>query len=312
MNICSIGSHVLRSSFQRTLRRNCSSSASARVASGKSIKSFSKENDFDQEKEVPKIDSWSNIGSVKYEQFDPAGSKIIYDINEEDLGLVEPEAPIQKQDIKDFFTDERGKEGVYDIDELVKVLKMENAKDVQVIKVPPEYQFVNEMVVATADTQKHIDAIAMSVRRVYLKKRNKTDRALILEGRDTPWLACDLGNIALHIMSPAERKRVDLESLWINGPENDPQMQEITVEKSEDLFTLVETEEDGFQEEAPYDITKEYIHPFVIVSKNAELPDYSEVNDQNRNTYTATSLIEMQLRKHNGDLAPKYRGRFWK
>ena len=32
------------------------------------------------------------------------------------------------------------------------------------------------------------------------------------------------GNIALHIMSPSERQRVDMESLWLNGPENDPKV----------------------------------------------------------------------------------------
>ena len=53
---------------------------------------------------------------------------------------------------------------------------------------------MDHMVIASANSQRHLNAVASMVRIVYNKKMNrKTDRALILEGRDSPWVAMDMG-----------------------------------------------------------------------------------------------------------------------
>ncbi|KAA0203597.1 hypothetical protein HAZT_HAZT002655 [Hyalella azteca] len=167
-----------------------------------------------------------------YEEFDASGSRIIYDVTEEMLGISDGKplqsAPLEApspspEDLKlSKINLKRGKKGVFDLQDLVEVLNLENAKDLVAIKIPAEMHFVDHMVIVTAKSQRHLSAIANVVRKVYnLKKHQKKDPALILEGRDTPWVAMDLGNIALHVMSPSERKRMDMEMLWLCGPEHD-------------------------------------------------------------------------------------------
>lgn len=86
------------------------------------------------------------------------------------------------------------------------------------------------------------------------------------------------------------------------------------MEEEDDLFFLANTElsESSFLDSEAYDITKEYIHPFIPVYEHDVLPDYSEINDENRNTFAATSVMEMALAKHNKGYARKFRGRFRK
>ena len=88
-------------------------------------------------------------------------------------------------------------------------------------------------------------------------------------------------------------------------------LEDAAVEVDED-FTLADAAETEYVDEKPYDITKEYIHPFHPVSEDEVLLDFDEINDDNRQSFTATSILEMALRKHNGPLAKKFRGRFKK
>ena len=91
-------------------------------------------------------------------------------------------------------------------------------------------------------------------------------------------------------------------------------MIEILQQQEQDIYATYEDENEEDLEAAPYDITKEYIHPFIPIDNDAVLPDFSEINDENRNSkkWSATSILEMALRKHNGEHARKFRGRFKK
>lgn len=82
--------------------------------------------------------------------------------------------------------------------------------------------------------------------------------------------------------------------------------------KEDDLFSLVDDVEEKTLEAAPFDITKLYDHPYKPVWEDEVLPQPDEITDDNRNTYTATSLMEIALTKHNKEHARKYRGRFRK
>ena len=90
------------------------------------------------------------------------------------------------------------------------------------------------------------------------------------------------------------------------------QLLEDAAQNIDDIFSLVDSVEEEYVFEKPYDITKEYDHPYHPVSENEVLPDIDEINDKNRQQYAATSIMEMALRKHNGHLARKFRGRFRK
>lgn len=114
-----------------------------------------------------------------------------------------------------------GKTGVYDIEDLVELLKKENAIDLCVIKVPKEYSYVDYLCIVTGSSFRHMGGMADFVRKVYKLKRNPEDLIPAIEGRklSKDWMAMDLGNIALHIFSKEARETYSLETLWTLGVE---------------------------------------------------------------------------------------------
>lgn len=105
-----------------------------------------------------------------------------------------------------------------DVEELVDILRKENALDVFVVKVPPEYRYVEHMVIVSGKSGKHMLGMAEFVRKVFKYKKKGKDIIPMLEGKGSrDWIALDLGNIALHIFSKTKREYYDLESLWSIG-----------------------------------------------------------------------------------------------
>lgn len=128
-----------------------------------------------------------------------------------------------------------GKTGVFDIEDLVAVLKRENAKDIFVCRVPKELKYVDYMVVITARSHRHMKAMAEFVRKMYKIKRNGDEQIPKIEGKNSDeWMAIDLGNIALHIFSAPIRKIYDLEMLWSVGSKYDCE----TNKPSDPIFEL--------------------------------------------------------------------------
>lgn len=129
-----------------------------------------------------------------------------------------------------------GKTGVFDIEDLVEVLKVENAENIFVAHVPNEINYVDYMCIVTGKSQRHMKAIAQFVRRVYKKKRQTNDIIPKLEGAESKdWMAIDLGNIALHIFSKKAREVYDLDMLWAVGPKYDDESN-----RKDELFELLE------------------------------------------------------------------------
>lgn len=116
---------------------------------------------------------------------------------------------------------QRGATGVFDVEELVELLRDENARDICVMSVPQEYSYVDYMVIVSGKSKRHLLAMAEFVKWVYKRKRGAKDPASVrVEGKDnTDWLAIDMGNIALHLMEPGVREKYDLETLWTVGAE---------------------------------------------------------------------------------------------
>ncbi|XP_068621466.1 uncharacterized protein [Battus philenor] len=120
---------------------------------------------------------------------------------------------------------ERGKNGVFEIKDLVDLLHRENSKNIFVASVPKEINYVEYICVVSGRSKRHIKALAEFVRKVYKKKCYKSDKIPRIEGKDSDeWMALDLGNIALHIFSDKVRGVYDLETLWSVGPEYDETM----------------------------------------------------------------------------------------
>lgn len=116
-----------------------------------------------------------------------------------------------------------GKTGVFDIEDLMAVLKRDNAENIFVCTVPKELKYVDYLVVITARSQRHMRALAEFVRKMYKVKSNgKVKNVPKIEGKNSDeWMAIDLGNIALHIFASEVRKHYDIEMLWSVGAEYD-------------------------------------------------------------------------------------------
>ncbi|KOB68044.1 Uncharacterized protein OBRU01_15943 [Operophtera brumata] len=158
----------------------------------------------------------------KYQVITDTNSPIIENTAEEIHS--EEKYPILSDEF-DGINLERGKTGVFEIEDLVELLQRENSKDIFVASVPENIRYVDYICIVSARSKRHIHALAEFVRKVYKKKCNESDPIPRIEGKDSDeWMALDLGNIALHVFSEKVRVVYDLETLWSVGPEFDDQI----------------------------------------------------------------------------------------
>lgn len=127
--------------------------------------------------------------------------------------------------------------GVFDIEDLVETLQHQQAEDIFVASVPKEIKYVDHMVIVSGRSQRHMQAIAQFVKRVFKHKRYSNEIVPKLEGENSSdWMALDMGNIALHIFSRKARLIYDLDSLWALGPKYDEEYN-----KKEPISSLLES-----------------------------------------------------------------------
>lgn len=88
-----------------------------------------------------------------------------------------------------------GVNGVFEIEDLVEVLRRENADDIFVCTVPKELKYVDYMCVVTGRSQRHRAALAQFVRKLFKIKRQRGDILPKIEGeKSKTWMALDLGD----------------------------------------------------------------------------------------------------------------------
>ncbi|KAK3596982.1 hypothetical protein CHS0354_009118 [Potamilus streckersoni] len=141
----------------------------------------------------------------------------------------------------------RGTSGVFELDELMVVLRESNAIDICALRLPPEARLAEYMVIVSGTSLRHILAIALEIRKIHKKKKGPRDHHLVIEGMNSnDWLAMNLGNIILHIFLPETRAVYDLELLWTVGEKYDDlcqkQQQESYTMSIDDLPWLKELE----------------------------------------------------------------------
>ena len=86
------------------------------------------------------------------------------------------------------------------------------ARDIAVFDVRPQTSLYDTLVIASADSNRQVKALANHVR-----DRLKEAGATILgtEGEDAgEWVLVDAGDIVVHVMQPAVRAYYNLEELW--------------------------------------------------------------------------------------------------
>lgn len=93
-----------------------------------------------------------------------------------------------------WFTFVGGVAGVFDIEQLVELLRREKAEDIFIAELPPEARYVDHIAIVSARSRRHMTAIAQIVRRMFKKKRNESDIIPRIEGEgSSTWIALDLG-----------------------------------------------------------------------------------------------------------------------
>jgi ribosome-associated protein len=86
------------------------------------------------------------------------------------------------------------------------------ARDIVVIDVRKITSFYDSMVIATAESNRQVKALAHHVRDK-LKESGATIHGV--EGEETgEWVLVDCGDIVVHVMQPAIRAYYNLEELW--------------------------------------------------------------------------------------------------
>ncbi|CAH0556553.1 unnamed protein product [Brassicogethes aeneus] len=134
--------------------------------------------------------------NTKYQVFKDNDSEIILDVYEERLkysNLLDEHIE-ENVNLFEGLNLKRGKTGVFEIEDLVEVLKRENSKDIFVAKVSLDIKYVDYMCVVSGKSQRHMRAIAQFVKRVYKQKKQKSDIVPKLEGENSKdWIALDLG-----------------------------------------------------------------------------------------------------------------------
>lgn len=161
----------------------------------------------------------------KYKIFQNSESPVILDVDEErQLRLENPELFIEIQPktdpfegmnlesklcvslLKNYFISLLlmfthilgGKSGVFEVEELVEVLRNENMKDIITIAVPLEFQYVDYIIIITGRSQKHNYSIAEFIKKLFKRKMHNGDNIPVIEGgKENNWLAMDLGLLLL-------------------------------------------------------------------------------------------------------------------
>ena len=88
------------------------------------------------------------------------------------------------------------------------------ARDIKVLDVRKITRFYDSMVIATAESNRQVKALAHHVRDK-LKEAGAT--VIGVEGEETgDWVLVDCGDIVVHVMQPAVRAYYNLEELWQN------------------------------------------------------------------------------------------------
>ena len=74
------------------------------------------------------------------------------------------------------------------------------------------------MVIATGTSQRHVNALAESVR---MATKNANSPPLGVEGdSSSDWVLVDLGDVIAHVMTEEKRDFYELEKLWSVGPDD--------------------------------------------------------------------------------------------
>uniref|UniRef100_A0A8D0B8P3 Mitochondrial assembly of ribosomal large subunit protein 1 n=1 Tax=Salvator merianae TaxID=96440 RepID=A0A8D0B8P3_SALMN len=133
---------------------------------------------------------------------------------------------------------------VFSIDDMVSLLRQENAKDICVIELTPEMKYSNYFIIVSGSSTRHLQAMAQYLVKMYKHQKTEYDPHVIIEGKECEdWLCIDFDNIIVHFMLPETREFYELEKLWTLGSYDD-QLAQMISEPLPDDFIFGLTSED--------------------------------------------------------------------
>ncbi|MFN2257811.1 MAG: ribosome silencing factor [Desulfuromonadaceae bacterium] len=92
------------------------------------------------------------------------------------------------------------------------------ALDLRILHIAELSSLADYLVIATGTSDRHVQAIAETVR-VELKQKHDSPPIAIEGLSDGRWVLIDYGDVMVHIFQEDVRKFYDLEGLWIEAPE---------------------------------------------------------------------------------------------
>ncbi|XP_040820457.1 mitochondrial assembly of ribosomal large subunit protein 1 [Ochotona curzoniae] len=126
----------------------------------------------------------------------------------------------------------------FDIDTLVSLLREENARDICVIRIPPEMKYADYFVISSGTSTRHLHAMAHYLVKMYKYLKCQSEPHVKIEGKDTDdWLCVDFGSMVVHLMLPETRETYELEKLWTLRSYDD-QLAQIAPESIPEDFIL--------------------------------------------------------------------------
>lgn len=103
---------------------------------------------------------------------------------------------------------------------IVDALEDVKAIDIRTLDVRELTSVVDTMIIATGTSTRQVKALADNVSR---EAKEAGFKPLSSEGQDSAeWVLIDFGDISVHVMLPEARELYDLERLWSQIPERNP------------------------------------------------------------------------------------------
>ena len=171
-----------------------------------------------------------NIAIKNMEKYDDE-SQVVYDITDENLAQDEEEnkfkylyqnRPSEERMLSDAKLMERGKQGVFDLDQMVYALEKEKIKDIAVIRIPEDILMNKCFVIGSAKSPKHLASVFEYIAKLYKLKKSPKDKYPHYEGVNSKsWKIIDMDIIMLHLFLAEKREFYDIEQLWTVGAEFD-------------------------------------------------------------------------------------------
>lgn len=86
------------------------------------------------------------------------------------------------------------------------------ALDIEVIDTRKQSSICNYMIICTAESTPHFDAIVNGIEELVIKKGVKMPQ--VQGKKESNWLVIDFISVVVHILGKIERRKYNLEDLW--------------------------------------------------------------------------------------------------